>query len=114
MASTERRCSHCKRPTAGHGAKYGPSCTKEPLVLDPATQEYVEPPVVQVVTSVNSSDNVIPTEEYMTPRETVPSTFSYTVTTTAGSICDMDAMNAQADTEAGCEGTNQQVWSSGT
>ena len=74
-STTERRCSKCHRLTAGHGGKYGPACGKEPLVLDPATNQYVEPPSTHTVDKPEVP--VTGTEEFATPSATVGGGFTY-------------------------------------
>ena len=74
---TDRRCKRCHRLTAGHGGKYGPSCTKTPLVVDPATNCYVEPPKDTPVPA--DSTPVTGSEVYTTPAATVSQTFMYPV-----------------------------------
>ena len=91
---SDRRCTRCKRPVAKHKGRCGTECTNTPLWLDPATQEYVEPPeVIDISTSENitTSENTTTSgsaitnangENYQTPcaEEQVQERFAFTVT----------------------------------
>ena len=79
----KRCCTKCHRAIQGKVGKYGTSFTHIPLIMDPATEKYVEPPYYIDIANISAgTENSQRTENFHTPTASMNEKFQFLTNTT--------------------------------